>query len=365
MADGLVSVGATEHRAALLASTGGARQMDDTARSLAAWLEGRLGRNVAVTDVRMPKGAGIANETLLFEAAYDAEGRHETRGLVARIMPKVIQLFPEPDFAGLYRLLQTLHEGGLVKVPQVLWLEQDAAVLGAPFFVMDMVKGRTPVSQPLYNVSGWLAEATPEQRRSVWTTAMQGMASVHKTPGELISFIGWPQYGPTGEDQQLGYWEHYSEWTGVPMPPSVVSLGEWVRANRPHVPGIYLSWGDARLGNMMFGNDFRLAGVLDWDQMSLADPRHDLAWWLFFDEHFSGGFGVDRLEGLGGRKETIATWEELTGLTAGDLGWHEAYVTYKLGLITMKTLVDGGRPYDASAALTDQFIERGRASAGI
>jgi aminoglycoside phosphotransferase (APT) family kinase protein len=326
----------------IAASGAGPRNLEVIAKGLAAWLEGRIGERVSVANLRMPIGAGLANETWLFETSYEDAGGRRTTGLVVRVKPSAIQLFPNPDFDGLFRLLKLLREKDLVTVPKVLWLEDDPALFGAPFFVMEMLNARTPVSEPPHTVTGWLAEASPEERRIVWTTAMQGLADVHTVPGELVSFIGWPQYGETGEDQQLGYWEDYARWIGVPLPDEVLALGEWVRANRPHVPGVHLSWGDARIGNMMFGPDFRLAGVLDWDQMALADPRHDLAWWLYFNDSYSLGLGIAQPKGMGDRRETIDTWEDLTGLKAGDLTWHDAYMRYKLSIISMKTFAAMG-----------------------
>jgi aminoglycoside phosphotransferase (APT) family kinase protein len=333
----------TKHRAALVAAAGGPRDLDAAAKGLAAWLEGRIGRNVSVANLRLPVGAGLANENLLFEASFDDDSSARgARGFVARVKPVAVQLFPDPDFDGLFRLLTVLREKALVKVPTVLWLENDPALFGAPFFIMEMLDARTPVSQPPHTTTGWLAEASPTERRVTWDTAMEAFASIHTTPGELVSFIGWPQYGETGEDQQLGYWDNYARWLDLPLSADTIALGEWVRANRPHEPGIYLSWGDARLGNMMFGADFRLAGVLDWDQMSLAHPRHDLAWWLNFNDLYSIGLGVPQPEGMGDRAATIERWEALTGLVAGDLTWHEAYVQYKLTLVSMKTFAASG-----------------------
>jgi aminoglycoside phosphotransferase (APT) family kinase protein len=353
------------HRAALMAAAGAARDYAATAPRIAQWLEGRLGSDVTIANLRTPHGAGLANETLLFEASYGAGGERRSRGLVVRVKPTAVQLFPDPDFDGLYRLLETLRGHGEVKVPEVLWREDDPAVVGAPFFVMEMLRARTPISQPAYTASGWLAEATPAQRRTAWTTAVAGLASVHRVPGDLVAFIGWPQYGPTGEDQQLGYWAHYGRWCGFPLPDEVLALGEWVEAHRPHDPGVHLSWGDARIGNMMFGDDFQLAGVLDWDQMSLADPRHDLTWWLYFDNHYSVGVGVPRPEGMGDRAETIALWEDLTGLRSGDLTWYEVFMAYKLSMISMKTFMAAKAPYETAAAQARGMVGRARATIGF
>jgi aminoglycoside phosphotransferase (APT) family kinase protein len=359
------SMDRTQQRAAMMAAAGAVRDFDASAKRLAAWLEGRLGSDVAVSNMRVPTGAGLANETLLFDAAYTEGGQRRSTSLVVRVKPYAVMLFPDPDFDGLVRLFQTLGETGHVKVPKVYWLEQDPSILGAPFFVMEMLKARTPVSQPPYTAAGWLFEATPEQRRIVWTTAVEGLASVHKTPGELVSFIGWPKYGPTGEDQQLGYWEDYGRWVGLPMPDEVLALGEWVRKHRPNDPGIHLSWGDARIGNMMFGDDFRLAAVLDWDQMCLADPRHDLAWWLYFDRMYTEGMGIPRPAGMGDGKDTLQLWEELTGLKAGDLSWYEAYLVYKLSMISMKTFAAAGQPAEAAAKHGKDMINRLRAQLDI
>src|SRR5262245_61055052 len=117
MSDNSGELDRTKHRAALMAAAGGPRDLETASRNLAGWLEGRLGKNVAVSGLRVPTGAGLANETLLFEAAFDANGERQSRGLVARVKPEAVQLFPDPDFEGLFKLLQVLHDEKLVKAP--------------------------------------------------------------------------------------------------------------------------------------------------------------------------------------------------------------------------------------------------------
>jgi len=38
-----------------------------------------------------------------------------------------------------------------------------------------------------------------------------------------------------------------------------------------------LVWGDARLGNIMFDDNFEAVAVMDWEQPSLGGALHDLA----------------------------------------------------------------------------------------
>lgn len=355
---------ARSYRKALIAAAGGERDLAVATRTLSHWLTARLGEPAVVTALRPPDGAGIANETLLVDATVERGGRREGEQLVIRVKPSAVRIFPDPDFLGLFRLLDVLRRTDLVRVPEVLWLEQDDSILGSPFLVMRRLDGRVPVSEPPYAGVGWIADATAAERRVMWTSAVEELARIHLVPGEAVSFIGWPRYGATGEDQQLGYWDHYRRWSGVPVGEDMAELADWILANRPNEVGTSLSWGDARIGNMIFGADFRLQGVLDWDQMSLASPRHDLAWWLLLDELNTTWKGLSRPDGYGSREDTIALWEARTSQRAGDLAWHDAFAAYKVALVASHTLRCAGAPEDAVTSAS--FIcGLGRAAAGL
>ena len=68
-------------------------------------------------------------------------------------------------------------------------------------------------------------------------------------------------------------------------------------------------WGDARLGNMIVGPDFKVAAVVDWEQPSLGGALHDLAWWVYSDHNQTFAQGIGPLAGMGTREETIALVE--------------------------------------------------------
>jgi aminoglycoside phosphotransferase (APT) family kinase protein len=312
------------------------RDLDATAMALGPWLEAHLGvKNIEIEGFSYPKGAGISNETILFEARTG--GRLDE--LVLRVAPSPEhQMFLEPEFRMQYDLLVTLRRLGSVRVPEVLWFEDDPAILGRPFFIMRRMHGRVPVSMPVYNASGWLVEATPAQRRTLWESAMEQFAAIHRVPVEEIRFVDRPDRGATGPEQQLTYWVRFATWSLDAEIPEVVPLVfDWLTANLPPDPQPGLSWGDARIGNMMFGDDFRVVGVMDWEQASLAGPEADLGWWLLFDEVHSVDYGVARLEGLGSREETVDLWQALTGRGAEHLHWHEVFAGLKTGLLGLHT----------------------------
>ena len=95
---------------------------------------------------------------------------------------------------------------------------------------------------------------------------------------------------------------------------------------------------------MMFGDDLRLAGVMDWEQANLSGTRMDLGWWLYFDDFHSTSRDLVRLDGLGTRDETIAYWEDRVGEKAGDLTWYEVFTGFQVGLLACRTMVILGTP---------------------
>ncbi|MFF0081799.1 phosphotransferase family protein [Streptomyces canus] len=347
------------------------RDLDAAARALRPWLAARLG----VDDVRLenlvyPLGAGVSNETILFEAEAEAAGAGAGAGagrvheLVLRVAPAPKhQMFFEPRFRMQYDMLVTLRRLGTVRVPEALWFEDDPALLGQPFYLMRRMRGRVPVSMPVYNATGWLTEATPVERRTLWEGAMRQLAAIHATPMEEFAFLHRPDHGAPGDDQQLTYWGKFAAWAlEDEVPDPVHELLAWVTDNRPPTSTPGLSWGDARIGNMMFGDDYRVIGVMDWEQASLAGPMADLGWWLLFDDIHSFEHGIARLDGLGTRQETLDYWRELTGRPVEHLYWNEVFAGLKAGLLALHTrrsmkLPAAGRP--------NPFIERSRRLLGL
>ena len=64
------------------------RDLDETRRRFTPWLAERIGAaELEVSDFTYPAGAGVSNETLLFEARWPDGGTTRTQELVLRIHP--------------------------------------------------------------------------------------------------------------------------------------------------------------------------------------------------------------------------------------------------------------------------------------
>jgi aminoglycoside phosphotransferase (APT) family kinase protein len=316
------------------------RDLADLAKAMAGWLAGRLpgARDVRVTNLSYPLGAGLSHETILFDAEWTESAAAKAQGMVVRIKPTQVTVYQDDMFDEQYRLMQLMHDSGAVRIARPLWFEPDATLLGAPFFVMEKVAGRVAVSYPPYSKQGWLVDATPEQRARMWRDAVGQLAAIQRVPVSSAGFLALPG-ADDGFDQEVDRWRRYIEWVDPAaerkllrdMFASLLAIGP---INRPE--GIV--WGDARLGNMMIGSDFRVAAVMDWEQPSLGGALHDLGWWLQIDHTQTVGQGITPLDGMGNRAETIALWSEVSGKSAADIDWYEAFACFKMECLAIRML---------------------------
>jgi aminoglycoside phosphotransferase (APT) family kinase protein len=335
------------------------RDLDVLRAQLAEWLAGRLegpleGENeVRVSNLDYPRGAGQSHETILFDASWLAGGVRHAQGFVVRIKPVRHLVYLDDLFSEQYRLMRLLHEDGRVRVAKTFWFEDSPALLGAPFFIMEKKIGRVPVSIPPYRESGWVAQATPAQRRTMWENGVRQLAMIQSIPLTSVQFLSGPANARDGLAQEWDRYSRFIGWMGgevfTPvLRAAMARLEKLWPANQP--PG--LVWGDARLGNMMFDENFDVVAVMDWEQPSLGGALHDLAWWLVLSEvHHAAGPNRPFFEGMGTRGETIALWQELTGISADGVEWYEDFTHLKMSCLSLTTSKMGRHPVPDPAAM--------------
>lgn len=320
-------------------------ELERVAELLGRWLEGRhpACAPVRVTGLRRSEG-GYSNVTVLGSLDWRQDGRPQSLDIVLRVQPPSSSVYPDCDVTRQYRVMQALA-GSEVPVPVLLGLETDAALLGAPFYVMQRIEGRVPNENPLYHLQGWFHDLSHEELRRHWFSGIDTIAAVARVDWQArgLEFLR-PPAGRTPLAQQLDYYREAVRWAeslGRPYP-HLHGAGDWLVANQPADEPMALSWGDAKLGNCVYV-DGRVVGALDWEQATLANPVDDLAWWLMLDESLCTGYGLPRLAGLPTREETVAHWERASGCSARDLpyydvfaAWRMAYVMARIGTVFME-----------------------------
>src|SRR2546430_1587343 len=109
----------TEHANAIRPPVVAQRRDLDRARTvLESWLRDRLpgGRDLSLSPVTQPTAAGVANETLLFDATWQEGGNQRRQGFVARVGSPP-QMYLEADVGVHARIMEALADVPGVPIP--------------------------------------------------------------------------------------------------------------------------------------------------------------------------------------------------------------------------------------------------------
>jgi aminoglycoside phosphotransferase (APT) family kinase protein len=229
------------------------------------------------------------------------------------------------------RLLRAL-EGTPVRVPRVLAVGDDVAVLGVPFYVMEEVRGSVLASSIPEQLD------TPAERRRTSEELVDALAELHRVDWRACGLEGYGK--PTGYlERQLrrfsGLWEH-NKTRELDV---VEELGAWLRDNMPESPEATIVHGDYRLGNVMMGESVpaELVAIFDWELSTIGDPLADVGYltvtWVEHDDPqdtmFANLGAVTRREGFLTREGLIARYEERSGRSVAALNWYQALALWK------------------------------------
>jgi aminoglycoside phosphotransferase (APT) family kinase protein len=298
---------------------------------IARWLSDVSGDDTTATivDVRAPDAAGSSHSVTFVTAQFDAHGRSVVRDLVLRRDPDELALFVDADLGRETELMQRVHRLATLPVPEVIGFNPDATVLGTPYMVIAKVPGAVASDNPSYNSSGWLADAAPTRRRAIWQQALRVMSQVTTIDAGAFDDLFPDRLGLHAE---LAYWHRNLLWAADGSPsPTIDAAWQQLSTSVPPDSPAALSWGDARIGNIVFDAGTP-AAIIDWEMASLGGAHLDIGWWLMTDLVHSTQMGCTRLDGLGTRSETIEAWCAATGLDADTIEWHEAFAALKLGV---------------------------------
>jgi aminoglycoside phosphotransferase (APT) family kinase protein len=268
---------------------------------------------------------GYSTETFLFELESDAGGPNTVKGLVFR-RPPLVDIFPDYDLLRQVLVMDRLRPTS-VTVPNVCWLDRAGDTLGTPYFVMEQLPTiGGPGDVPSYHSAGMYFDASPEQRATMWWGCVQAIADVHALDWRELNLdkLLMPDRGANPVGQIVSYYCDMLSWATSGRPRAeLVAAADWLRDNIYEPEHIRLCWGDSRLSNILYGPQFEVAAVVDWEIAYIGDHEADLAWLLVTDWAMSEYQGFPRLAGTPGREETIARYQQLTGLPVRNLRFNE------------------------------------------
>jgi aminoglycoside phosphotransferase (APT) family kinase protein len=227
------------------------------------------------------------------------------------------------------RVLSALE--GRARVPRVLAVCDDEAVLGAPFYVMEEVVGHVVTSAMPHVLD------TPEERLRTAHDLVDALVEIHGVDWRAAGLEGFGK--PEGYLERqlrrfLGLWEHNK----TREIPEVEVVGTWLKENLPASPAATIVHGDYRLGNVLLAPEppSRIAAVLDWEMSTIGDPLADLGYFCTLyverDDPTLGKFELSRVtreDGWPTRAELVSRYEERSGRAMTDIRWYQALALWK------------------------------------
>ncbi len=249
--------------------------------------------------------------------------------------PPVSHVLPSAhDMGREYRIIPALGPTA-VPVAPALGFCDDEAVNGRPFYVMGYVDGHV-----LRDHATATRVFTPEQRRAAAEDLIDVLAALHAVD---VDAVGLGNLGRREGyiERQLKRWYGQFQQSAAMQDRKVPVIDEvhaLLAARVPEQQGSAIVHGDYRLDNTMFGDDAKVAAVLDWELCTLGDPLADVGLLMVYwtepgDEDVLLGFAPTTAEGFPSRAEMRARYRERSGRDVSALEFYVAFGYWKLACV--------------------------------
>jgi aminoglycoside phosphotransferase (APT) family kinase protein len=280
-------------------------------------------------------GPGLPVEVRLLSGGRQNEIFEVRRGDFTAALRRPPAAAPPERDAGIlreWRIIEALT-GTDVPVSGAIAVCADPAVLGRPFYLMDLVDGWSVMS-----TDGWWAppfDTDLDARAGLAYQLMDGIVA--------MGAVDWRARGlgdlgrPDGyHDRQVERWTRFYERIRGREVPGIDEATAWLATHRPldFVPGVM--HGDYQFPNVMFrhGAPARLAAIVDWEMGTVGDPKLDVAWALHsWPEDPSGPSDNEHLVGMPARSDLLAFYAERSGRQVDDFDYYLVLAKWKLAVV--------------------------------
>jgi len=284
-----------------------------------------------------------------------------SKELVLRRPPFGSKVKTAHDMGREFRVLSRLHSV-YDPAPAVLFYCEDDSILGAPFYLMERIRGiilRRDPPPGLY--------FPPEKARRLSESFVENLALLHSLDYAAIGLadLGKPQ--GYVERQVRGWIERYHG-SKTHVYPEVEKISEWMQRHIPSAGGVSLIHNDYKYDNVVLdqGDITKIIGVLDWEMCTIGDPLADLgttlAYWIDaadpaeLQEQRSG---PTTYLGSFTRKELVEYYAQRTGRDVSQVPFFLTLALFKLAVIVQQIYFryDQGLTKDERFASMPQRIQ--------
>lgn len=250
-----------------------------------------------------------------------------------------------------YRLLSALYPLGF-PVPEPFALCDDAAVIGAVFYVMELAKGRA-------YFNGALPDFDPATRRRMYEQLVDTLAELHCIDPAKADLADFGKPGNYFERQVMRWTRQYRD-SQTDYISEMERLIAFLPETLPEQSRTSIVHGDYRIDNVIYDGDGTLTAVLDWELATLGDPLADFSYlamqWAMPADGTAGLAGLDlKALGIPTLDEIVKRYSERSGVqVAGKLDWYFAYNLFRLAGIVQgikKRVIDGTASHAQAAEM--------------
>ena len=234
------------------------------------------------------------------------------------------------DMTREHRVITALRDTG-VPVPRTHALCEDADVLGAPFYVMDLVAG-TP-----YRHAAELEALGPERTGDISRRLVETLATLHRVdPAEVgLSDFGRPE-GFLG--RQVRRWKTQLDASRSRDLAGADALHALLEARQAPEQPPAIVHGDYRLDNLLVDQQDRVTAVLDWEMATVGDPLTDVALTSVYQglAGLGGGPSVADAASAPGfldREEMLQAYARGSDRDLSEMGFYLGLACFKLAVI--------------------------------
>jgi aminoglycoside phosphotransferase (APT) family kinase protein len=265
--------------------------------------------------------------------------RFKNRELVLRRPPFGTKAKTAHDMNREYRILTALRPV-FPYCPEPLAYNEDPAVMGCPFYVMERIKGiilRKDLPPDL--------KLTPDQVRKLFEKVLDVLVELHSIDYKKI---GLESFGkPEGYvRRQVEGWSKRYRAARTPDAPDFETVMAWIAEKMPpDTDRPTIVHNDYRLDNMVLDerDPFKIIGVLDWEMATIGDPLMDLgntlAYWVEKDDppesHLLRNMPT-HMDGALTRKEVAARYAQKTGRSLARIDFYHCFGIFRLAVIAQQ-----------------------------
>jgi aminoglycoside phosphotransferase (APT) family kinase protein len=260
------------------------------------------------------------------------------REMVLRRPPFGSKVKSAHDMGREYRVLSKLH-AAYPEAPKTILHCEDLSVLGAPFYLMERIRGIILRKDPPQGLS-----FSADTARSLSGSFIHNLARLHSLD---YARIGLADLGkPEGylERQVRGWIErYYSSQTDDFA--EVEPISTWLKEHMPASCEAALIHNDYKYDSLMLdsGDLTKIVGVLDWEMCTLGDPLADLgtalAYWVDpqdSDDLQQIRWGPTTYPGSLTRAELAERYARITGRDISHIVFYLVFARFKVAVIVQQ-----------------------------